>query len=82
MSFLRKLWPFEVLCQGKYRRAANTIRFSKKVQNWAKSPYLVKYLFCFMILSALWSSNHDYNFDDEFLKLLVLIDLFIMNIEM
>ena len=29
-SFLRKLWPFEVLCQEEYRRAAVTIRFRKK----------------------------------------------------
>ena len=35
-----------------------------------------------MILSALWSSNRDYSFDAEFLKLLVLIDLFIMNVVM
>ena len=32
-SFLRKLWPFEVPCQGKYRWVADTIRL-------AKSPYL------------------------------------------
>ena len=34
-----------------------------------------------MIISALWSSNHDWSFDVEFLKLLVVINLFITNIK-
>ena len=35
-----------------------------------------------MIPFALQSSNCDYSFDAEFLKLLVLLDLFITNMEM
>ena len=35
-----------------------------------------------MVLFALQSSNCDYSFDAKFLKLLVLIDLFITNMEM
>ena len=35
-----------------------------------------------MILSAISSSNCDYSFDAEFLKLTALIDLFITNMEM
>ena len=36
----------------------------------------------FMILYAIWSSNCDKSFDAEVLKLIVLIDLFIRNMEM
>ena len=37
---------------------------------------------CFMILSAISSINCDYSSDVEFLKLIVIIDLFITNMEM